>query len=162
MCGIAGYFGNKVIPNENTTACLEQMKRRGPNAEGMYHHFDKGKKLFLLHTRLSIIDLEDRSNQPFSFDSKTIVYNGELYNFPELKNKLIKKGLSFVTNSDTEVFLKAHQIYGTEKALDLSEGMWAYALFDKSNGHLALGRDRFGEKPLYYFGMKTAYILDPK
>ena len=151
MCGVAGYFGNKVIPKENTTACLEQMKRRGPNAKGMYHHFDKGKNLFLLHTRLSIIDLEDRSNQPFGFDSKTIVYNGELYNFLELKNKLIQKGLSFVTNSDTEVFLKAHQIYGTEKALDLSEGMWAYALFDKSNGLLTLGRDRFGEKPLYYF-----------
>lgn len=151
MCGIAGYFGDKEISKDKTVDCLEQMKRRGPNAKGTYLNCGNGKNLFLLHTRLSIIDVEARSNQPLDFDSNVIVYNGELYNFLELRNKLLQKGLNFVTDSDTEVFLKAHQFYGTEKALDLSEGMWAYALFDKSNGSLTLGRDRFGEKPLYYY-----------
>ena len=151
MCGIAGYFGDKEISKDKTFDCLEQMKRRGPNAKGTYLNCGNGKNLFLLHTRLSIIDVEARSNQPLDFDSNVIVYNGELYNFLELRNKLLQKGLNFVTDSDTEVFLKAHQFYGTEKALDLSEGMWAYALFDKSNGSLTLGRDRFGEKPLYYY-----------
>lgn len=151
MCGIAGYFGDKEISKDKTVDCLEQMKRRGPNARGTYLNCGNGKNLFLLHTRLSIIDVEARSNQPLDFDSNVIVYNGELYNFLELRNKLLQKGLNFVTDSDTEVFLKAHQFYGTEKALDLSEGMWAYALFDKSNGSLTLGRDRFGEKPLYYY-----------
>ena len=151
MCGIAGYFGHREISSATMSTCLKKMKHRGPNAEGMYHHSIDGQNIYLLHTRLSILDLETRSNQPFESESNAIVYNGELYNYLELKNKLLQQNINFATSSDTEVFLQAHLHYGTNRALDLSEGMWAYALYDKAQGLLTLGRDRFGEKPLYYY-----------
>ena len=113
MCGIAGYFGQKEISDSRVKSCLKQMQRRGPNAEGMYHHSIGGQNIYLLHTRLSILDLESRSDQPFESESNAIVYNGELYNYLELKNKLLHQKINFKTSSDTEVFLHAHLHYGT-------------------------------------------------
>ncbi len=168
MCGIAGYIGTKAIDNNRLQSCLHLMHRRGPDANGLYHHeFAAQRHVYLLHTRLSIIDLDPRSNQPFHHRSKVIVYNGEVYNFLELKADLYKTGHSFNTTSDTEVLIHAIDEWGWQKALDRAEGMWAFALYDESDGSLMLSRDRFGEKPLYlyrdntglYFGSEVKFIV---
>lgn len=155
MCGIAGYSGNSEIPDRRVIECLGLMERRGPDANGVYRHkFAPGKNVCLLHSRLSIIDLDKRSNQPFRIGSKVLVDNGELYNYIELKSDLVARGQSFETTSDTEVLLRYIDIYGLE-GLDKCEGMWAFALYDENNGSLTLSRDRFGEKPLYLYEDET-------
>ena len=165
MCGIAGYYGSQKIDRNRLEKCLQLMHKRGPDAHGIYQYqFNNLSNVYLLHTRLSIIDVEERSNQPFKVNSKAIIFNGELYNYIELK-KILQKNTSFSTQSDTEVFLKIIDRYGLQ-ALDQCEGMWAFALFDENNGSLILSRDRFGEKPLYvyrtsdgiYFGSEIKFI----
>jgi len=166
MCGIAGYIGLSEIDLSFRDKCLDLMQRRGPDANGTFHHkSEKGRNVYLLHSRLSIIDLDERANQPFQIGSKLLAYNGELYNYVELKQELISLGHRFITESDTEVLLRVLIQFGW-KGLDKCEGMWAYALYDKDDGSLMLGRDRFGEKPLYlykdadglYFGSEIKFI----
>ncbi|MBN1107049.1 MAG: asparagine synthase (glutamine-hydrolyzing), partial [Deltaproteobacteria bacterium] len=125
------------------------MGRRGPDAKGIYRFQlagDRGE-VCLLHTRLSIIDLDARAGQPFRFGSKVMVFNGELYNYVEIRGELASRGRTFRTTSDTEVLIQCLDEYGPE-GLDRCEGMWAFALFDENDGSLLLARDRFGEKPL--------------
>ena len=151
MCGIAGYIGYEYISPDRIERCLRLMDRRGPDAKGSYRHaLADGRKVCLLHSRLSIIDLDPRANQPFRFGSKILVSNGELYNYLEIKGDLTERGRSFTTTSDTEVLLQCLDEFGWP-GLDRCEGMWAFALFDESDGSLLLCRDRFGEKPLYLF-----------
>ena len=150
MCGVAGYIGLSPPPNLRIQNCLSKMKRRGPDASGVFEHQFGTQHVRLLHSRLNIIDLDSRSDQPLSSGHKTLAYNGELYNYIELRRRLAKLGATFSTNSDTEVMLEALRIWGPE-GLRECEGMWGLALFDDSNGQLILARDRFGEKPLYYF-----------
>jgi asparagine synthase (glutamine-hydrolysing) len=102
----------------------------------------------LLHTRLAIIDLDRRADQPFHDDECTLVFNGELYNFVELRKELEAVGQRFRTSSDTEVIVKAYRHWGLD-CFDHFEGMWAIALLDETVGRLLLSRDRFGEKPLF-------------
>ena len=151
MCGISGFFGKKKIQSENIFSTLDLMKNRGPNFSN-YFQSKVGDNLYvtLLHSRLSIIDLNNRSNQPFEEEDNVIIFNGEIYNYIELKNFLIKKGEKFKSKSDTEVLLKYYKIYG-EKCVDYFEGMWAFAIYDKRNKKIFLSRDRFSEKPLYYY-----------
>jgi asparagine synthase (glutamine-hydrolysing) len=167
MCGIAGFFGTAEIPQARVEVCLGLMSRRGPDAAG-WKRF-KGptaRNCLLLHTRLSIIDLEERSNQPFRRERKWAAFNGELYNYVELGDALRSEGSAFRTRSDTEVFLAAIDRYGWD-ALDRAEGMWALAIYDEADGSLALSRDRFGEKPLYvvrgpegvYFGSEPKFLF---
>ena len=104
----------------------------------------------MLHSRLSIIDLDNRSNQPFKYEKYIIVYNGEIYNFIEIRKNLLRLGYKFSTNSDTEVLLKAYIEYG-EDCVDYFNGMWSFAIWDGFKEKIFLSRDRFGEKPLYYF-----------
>ena len=124
MCGISGFFGKKKIQSENIFSTLDLMKNRGPNFSN-YFQSKVGDNLYvtLLHSRLSIIDLNNRSNQPFEEEDNVIIFNGEIYNYIELKNFLIKKGEKFKSKSDTEVLLKYYKIYG-EKCVDYFEGMW--------------------------------------
>lgn len=166
MCGIAGYYGNSLILEDALNLCLSLMKRRGPDHQSYQQmEHDDGRKLYLLHSRLNIIDLDHRSDQPFRIGSKWMVFNGELYNYRELKQNLESEKVSFYTKSDTEVFLAALNHWG-EKALDKCEGMWSFALYDEQTGILTLCRDRFGEKPLYimnvddgiYFGSEIKFI----
>lgn len=103
----------------------------------------------LLHTRLAIIDLDPRSNQPLSAGGCTLVFNGEIYNYVELKRELEQLGHLFRTESDTEVLLKAYLAWG-QSCVEKFEGMWAFALWDSRRRKLVLSRDRFAEKPLYY------------
>lgn len=166
MCGIAGYIGTQELGRGCIQACLQRMERRGPDAAGDRHWVTPtGQHVHLLHTRLSIIDLDPRSNQPFNVGSRWIVFNGELYNYLELKSDLKSRDRTFKTTSDTEVLLTAIDEFGWE-VLDRCEGMWAFATYDERDGSLVLCRDRFGEKPLYfyqddhgiYFGSEIKFI----
>ncbi|MCC7331310.1 MAG: asparagine synthase (glutamine-hydrolyzing) [Flavobacteriales bacterium] len=113
------------------------------------------------HNRLSIIDLTNLANQPFYSKNKdvAIVFNGEIYNFLELKNNLKNEGYHFITNSDTEVLISAYEVWGIEKTLSLIRGMYAFSLVDKSKKEMYLARDYFGKKPLYYYQDSKRFIF---
>ena len=148
MCGIAGFVG------AGGSADLQRMTRRlthrGPDAEGYFEKADAG--VFLGHRRLSIIDLAGGAQPMVSSDGAlAIIFNGEIYNHPELRRELLGKGHVFATDhSDTEVLLHAWREWG-EGMLSRLNGMWAFAIHDSRTGRLFLARDRFGKKPLYYF-----------
>lgn len=151
MCGIAGYYGSREFSDDRLRACEALMKRRGPDAFGMVRHKSAdGRTFTALHSRLSIIDLDPRSNQPFEAGSGSLVYNGEIYNFLELRAELAEAGVRFETTSDTEVLYRLMERKGAAAAMNACEGMWAFAWFDPAASRLLLSRDRFGEKPLYY------------
>ena len=149
MCGIAGYIGKREIAEDILHNTLGQMKRRGPDDQEYRKFLNNEVNVYLLHSRLSIIDLSSRSNQPYTIGDFTIIFNGEIYNYIELREKLIEKGIKFETSSDTEVLLQYFIHYG-EECVKQFEGMWAFAIFNTISGKLFLSRDRFGEKPLYY------------
>ena len=165
MCGIAGYFGSREIEKSKIIKTLDLMKFRGPDNREIKKIQISQKTLYFLHSRLSIIDLEKRSNQPFETDDLILIFNGEIYNYLEIRKDLIKKGEKFRTNSDTEVLIKAYKIYGS-KCVNHFEGMWSFAIYDKKKKILTLSRDRFGEKPLFYlkkssnlyFGSEISFI----
>jgi asparagine synthase (glutamine-hydrolysing) len=150
MCGIAGFYGLGRINPNIIQKTLKSMKHRGPDSEDHKYISSKINNTYLLHTRLRIIDLHHRSNQPFTYKNLTIVFNGEIYNYLELKNDLKKQGYKFKTNSDTEVLLKLYYAYGY-KAFEKCEGMWALAIYDSRKENLIISRDRFGEKPLFFY-----------
>lgn len=156
MCGIAGYFGNydgDLRNNINVT--IKKLQNRGPDSNGyFYKKYDEGEQLLLVHTRLKIIDLSERSGQPFVYKNLILNFNGEIYNYLELRKHLIIKGHNFITNSDTEVLIKYFHTYGY-RGLDDFEGMFAFSIFDLENKTLTLARDRFGEKPLHYYEGKN-------
>jgi asparagine synthase (glutamine-hydrolysing) len=160
MCGIGGFVGDRALDPERVARTLELMQRRGPDHRAARHfRSPTGKHVHLLHSRLRIVDLEERSNQPFHLGSKWMVYNGEIYNYLELKAELGRVGRAFHTTSDTEVLLAAVDHYGAPAALDRAEGMWAFAVYDEADGTLLLSRDRFGEKPLYLFRDETGFYF---
>jgi asparagine synthase (glutamine-hydrolysing) len=148
VCGISGCYqqadGHKLVD-----IMTDRIAHRGPDAAGTWSHEDDRVAVQLGHRRLSIIDLSAAANQPLSKHGQTLVYNGELYNYRELRAELITRGARFVTNSDTEVVLEAWRCWGPG-ALDRFRGMFAFALLDEATGELALARDPFGIKPLYY------------
>lgn len=149
MCGIAGYIGKRELEPSRITRALEAMGRRGPDNKGTMHRVRAdGYHIHLLHSRLNIVDLDPRSNQPFTKDGVTLVYNGELYNYVELREEL-KKTTQFTTTSDTEVLVALLASQPLVQALDRAEGMWAFAGYDERDGTFFLSRDRFAEKPLY-------------
>jgi asparagine synthase (glutamine-hydrolysing) len=149
MCGIAGYVGTRPRGDGAIDSCLELLHRRGPDHAGATTHTLAGDRVAqLLSTRLDIIDLTERANQPLRVGSKTIVYNGELYNYRELRAELERDGEQFSSESDTEVLVRALARWGVA-GLDRCEGMWAFALHDADDGSVTLCRDRFGEKPLW-------------
>ena len=152
MCGIAGYFCKKQVGDYQIRKTLSLMRNRGPDNQDFRIFRTSGEEKFvgLLHSRLSIIDLDSRSNQPFTIGTHTIVFNGEIYNYLELRDALQKRGIKLNTSSDTEVLLHYFRIYG-EKCVDFLEGMWAFSVYNAENETLFLSRDRFAEKPLYYY-----------
>ena len=151
MCRIAGILDKKSEAiSADVLAMSDSMKHGGPDSDGMYH--DENNKLAFGHRRLSIIDLSNAAQQPMiSTDgSVVIVYNGEVYNYQELKKELQQEGVTFRTHSDTEVILNAYILWGT-KSFSKLKGMFAFALHDKRNNELILVRDPNGIKPLYYY-----------
>jgi asparagine synthase (glutamine-hydrolysing) len=154
MCGIAGFQGRVPLAGERVEACLALMNRRGPDhRESRQWQTPSGTYTALLHSRLSIIDLDPRANQPMGFDGSWISLNGEIYNFVERRKDLEAAGVPLKSRSDTEVLLASIGKFGWD-VLDKCEGMWAFALYHEMSGRLTLSRDRFGEKPLYFIATK--------
>ncbi len=147
MCGIAGYFGPLDVPEQRVQATLRGMSRRGPDNVGFARFHLGPTNAVLLHGRLAIIDPDPRANQPMTRDGVTLVFNGEIYNYRELRSRLHSLGAEFSTQSDTEVLLQAYRVWG-ERCVEHFEGMWAFAILDTRRQRLLLSRDRFGEKPL--------------
>jgi len=151
LCGITGIWNLNRQPVEasHLEAFNNSLFHRGPDGAGTYLINDVG--LGLAHRRLSILDLSDAGKQPMSFtdESLVITFNGEIYNFIELREELKAKGYVFITNTDTEVILAAFKEWG-KNCLERFNGMWAFAIWDKNKKELFLSRDRYGIKPLYY------------
>lgn len=153
MCGINGYIGQKSKEDIEKIKKMNKVTRhRGPD-NSSFKKLDLSKtNIYFGHNRLSIIDLNANANQPFRSPCNRyeLIYNGELYNYIELKEILKNEGIVFETESDTEVVLQALIYWGIEEALQRFNGMWAIAFLDMGKEELTLSRDRFGEKPLYY------------
>jgi len=147
VCGLIGTIGFK----DNTKLNLKTLNHRGPDALGKWDSFKGEFPVVLGHTRLSILDLTDSGNQPFvsKDDRYVFVYNGEVFNFIELRSELETKGQVFYTKTDTEVFFKGLILEGPLFQLRCN-GMWSFCLWDRKNKTALFGRDRFGKKPLFY------------
>jgi len=154
MCGIVGFIGRDAPPAGSPDALrgmLGALRHRGPDESGVYFDAEVG----LGSARLSIIDLESGTQPIGSVDGRWwIVFNGEIYNYVELRAELERAGCSFRTRSDTEVLLNALVTWGG-KALDRLDGQFAFALYDRRERNLLLARDPFGERPLFYTGLGT-------
>lgn len=159
MCGIAGLF-NYTATAENSNEhhvqrMLSVINHRGPDESGIYY----GEKIGLGSVRLSIVDLST-GQQPLSDESGNywIVYNGEVFNYPELRDDLEKKGIKFRTNCDTEVVVQMYAMYG-KGCLKYFNGQFAFCIYDKTNQQLFLARDRVGIRPLYYWSENKAFAF---
>ncbi|WP_022852166.1 asparagine synthase (glutamine-hydrolyzing) [Limisalsivibrio acetivorans] len=141
MCGIIG--GN--VPPEKILSGSSRLRHRGPDASGYIQFSD----VTLAHRRLSVIDLSEKANQPMTKDNYSIIFNGEIFNFQELRRKLEGYGAVFETLSDTEVILEAYRKWGSA-SLNLLNGDFAFCILDRERRKLFLARDRLGNKPLYY------------
>ena len=155
MCGIAGLITKREDKQDLIKKMSERIKHRGPDGEGYFIDGD----IALAHRRLSIIDLST-GNQPMFNEDETIVtvYNGEIYNYLELKQELISKGHVFNTSSDTEVLVHGYEEWKSELPKHL-RGMFAFAIYDKNSKELFLARDNFGIKPLYYAYMNNTFMF---
>ena len=153
MCGIAGYYNNFNDPSLNSFELnhkiIKSIEHRGPD----YNNFWTDNFLHLIHTRLSIIDISEKSNQPMLSQSGryVLIYNGELYNFKYLKSNFLKD-INLKTTGDTEVILNLFEKYGISNySISLLNGMFAIAIYDKKNKELFLIRDKTGQKPIYFY-----------
>jgi asparagine synthase (glutamine-hydrolysing) len=163
MCGIAGIFLSPSISSptglDALPAMLDTLRHRGPDGEGVW--LDRVAGIALGHRRLAIVDLSDAGRQPMHGRDGGLVatYNGEIYNFLELRAELVARGASFRGSGDTEVMLSAFQCFGIEPALRRFAGMFAIALWDRAKRELHLVRDRLGKKPLYVTMVKGALVF---
>lgn len=161
MCGIFGIVSHTstALPDAGSLqSSATLLNHRGPDAEGLY----RAEGVGLAHKRLSLVDLNPRSNQPFSDPSGRyyLVYNGEIYNFRELRDELAERhGVEFNTTSDTEVLLYALIHYGADAILPRLEGMFAFGFYDAQEKSLLLARDRFGMKPLYIYEDDSSFLF---
>lgn len=157
MCGIVGKINlnNKNVKKEEIQKMVNVLRHRGPDGEKIYinNHIGFG------HVLLKIQDLSDESLQPYEFENLVMTYNGEIYNYEELKTDLTKKGYVFDTKGDTEVLIKYIHCFGLEKTLKKIEGCYAIGLYNKDSGDKYIIRDRFGIKPLYYYLDKEKLVF---
>jgi asparagine synthase (glutamine-hydrolysing) len=158
MCGICGIkFQNSQSNNEikeKFLKVLNNVHHRGPDSQNYYHD----ENLYIGTTRLKILDLDKRSDMPMKFDGLIISFNGEIYNFLEIKEKLISIGEKFITTSDTEVILRLFKNYRFE-SFKMLEGMYAICIYDLKTKEIILARDTFGIKPLYYSFFDNKFIF---
>jgi len=159
MCGIAGILSAdaaKITP-QRLTQMSAAIAHRGPDGEGAW--ISPGGGIGLAHRRLSIIDLSPAGAQPMHYlDRYTIIHNGELYNYIELRGLLQSKGYSFFSRSDTEVIVAAFDHFGTD-CLRHFDGMFAFAIWDEQDRQLLIARDRFGEKPLFFYQDDVEFLF---
>lgn len=152
MCGIYGEISYSQKSLEDLETILETISHRGPDGSGSRKFVlnPEGLNLYLGHVRLSIIDLSEKGAQPMDYLTKyTITYNGEIYNYLELREELVSLGYEFKSDTDTEIIMAAFDMWGTD-CLSRLNGMFAFSLFDSSNDMIFIARDRYGIKPLYY------------
>lgn len=151
MCGICGVidFSNQTTI-EVADNMIQSLKHRGPDTQKSVKYESENCRVLFSHARLSIIDTSETANQPMTFKNLTIVFNGEIYNYQEIKNELIKLDHSFKTTSDTEVILHAFDEWG-EDSVTKFNGMFAFSIYDTTAQKLWLVRDRIGVKPLYFY-----------
>jgi asparagine synthase (glutamine-hydrolysing) len=158
MCGITGIYNydNTIIDPELIYKLTDRLSHRGPD----YGSFKIYKNVALGHRRLSIIDLSDFANQPLVCDQNrfSLVFNGEIYNYKEIRKQLVEKGVVFQTNSDTEVILYSFKLFG-HTCFNMFNGMFAIAIYDCVKKEITLARDQFGIKPLYYYNTKVNFIF---
>jgi len=157
MCGILGFVDDK-LGHVAGKALLEKMlditMHRGPDNTSLWLN----NNIFLGHNRLSIIDLSKDANQPMHYKNLTIVFNGEVYNYLEIRNELESLGFHFSTASDTEVILVSYKAWG-HSCVEKFVGMWAFAIWDETDQTLFCSRDRFGIKPFYYFTQNGSFYF---
>jgi asparagine synthase (glutamine-hydrolysing) len=159
MCGVVGFFErNTRNKRETLHRMMQSLSHRGPDADGEFFYTEENGQVALGHRRLSIIDLDHASNQPFIFKDLTIVYNGEVYNFSDIRAELKSLGYEFQTQGDTEVILKAFDQWGIA-SVDKFRGMFAFCIYDKGKNKAYLVRDRVGVKPLYYYHNHDSFIF---
>ncbi len=151
MCGIVGFNNKK---SKVLASMLKSIKHRGPDDSGKY----ECEEFSLGHVRLSVLDLSSFGHQPMSYENFEMVYNGEVYNFQEIKIQLEKFGYKFTSNTDSEVILKAYHKWGI-KAVDKFIGMFSIAIYDKNLQTVTLIRDRVGVKPLYYYFDEKDFVF---
>ena len=150
MCGIVlavsktGFHLS--VENKYLEESVISLTHRGPDSLGSYSN----NRIFMGHTRLSILDVSMHGSQPFHYENLILIYNGEIFNYREIRLDLVNLGYSFSTDSDTEVVIKAFHAYGVD-CFTKFNGMWSLALYDISSGQVVVSRDRFGEKPLFFF-----------
>lgn len=156
MCGIAGMIGKSCAPTvERVQAMIDIIQHRGPDGEGLFIEND----ICLGHRRLAIIDLRPEGHQPMEYINKYVItFNGEIYNYLELKEELHQLGYSFFTKTDTEVILAAYDCWGQD-CIRRFNGMWAFAIYDRKENTIFCSRDRFGVKPFYYRDAKDAFYF---
>ena len=157
MCGIVGIINknNKKVLKKDLKKMLKKIKHRGPDGQDTFVDNNYGCG----HVLLKIQDTSEKSIQPFCYKDLVLTYNGEIYNFLELKKELQKKGYKFDTIGDTEVLIKMLDYYGLDQTLERIEGCFAFSLYDKKTKEVYLVRDRFGMKPLYYYDSKDNFIF---
>ncbi len=160
MCGICGYSSDKGISDEALRDMNDTMYHRGPDDSGLWQEQDVHGAVGLAQRRLSVFDLSSAGHQPmFSEDGKTVVvYNGEIYNFRELRKELERSGRRFASACDTEVLLAAWQEWGAD-CFRRFNGMFAVGLYERETGRLILARDRMGKKPLYYYQKGKDFVF---
>ena len=146
MCGVLAVFSmSNTKLNLNGWSGIRTLEHRGPNNSAIQNY-----DLFIMgHTRLSIIDLDSGADQPYTFNNLRLTYNGEIFNYLELRDELKEAGYSFETESDTEVIIKSYDYYGPS-CVEKFNGMWSIIIADVSNNNCFVSRDRFGQKPLFY------------
>ena len=158
MCGIAGYYnfkGDANLDKDRFEKMVDIIEHRGPDDRGTFYQ----DGIALGHRRLSIIDLSRDGHQPFFYKDRYVaIFNGEIYNYEELRSELSKKGYIFRTRTDTEVLVASYDYWGKE-CVQRFNGMWAFAILDQGKKELYCSRDRFGIKPFYYYIGKTQFIF---
>jgi len=158
MCGIFGYisFDNTKINKLRFDKSLHTIIHRGPDCQKSL--FFKEDTIALGHVRLSIIDLSETANQPMKAGNYYVIFNGEIYNYLEIKNVLVSKGYAFNTNSDTEVLVNSFDCWG-EECVNKFNGMWAFSIYNTKTNSLFCSRDRFGVKPFNYYADDKRFIF---
>ncbi|MEH6347744.1 MAG: asparagine synthase (glutamine-hydrolyzing) [Bermanella sp.] len=156
MCGVftAFNYGEQKLELSKLKEAVNLVEHRGPDHIG----FDDNDVCFMGHSRLSILGLEESGNQPFYFNKHRMVYNGEIFNYVELREELKECGYVFESESDTEVVLKAYDCWG-EECFSKFNGMWSLVIQNCGTGELIVSRDRFGQKPLFYLNRKGVYYF---
>jgi len=159
MCGIAGFVDFKKNSNEEVIAAMAcAVPHRGPDGQGTYLHQAEPASIGLGHRRLSIIDLSTSANQPMHYEGLHLIFNGEIYNYNEIRQKLISLGHTFSTHSDTEVILHGWKEWG-EACIHQWRGMFAIAIYDEQHNELICIRDRAGVKPFHYSWKNDLFLF---